>query len=346
MKATVISEFGKIMTIKDVPEPTPSDNGVVLRVMATGLCRSDWHAWMGHDSGVILPHIPGHEIAGIIEGKGKDVIRWNVGDRVTLPFVCGCGYCPQCTSGNHHVCIRQCQPGFTHWGSFAEYVAIEYADTNLVMLPDEMDFVTAASLGCRFTTSFRGIVDQAKVSAGQWVAIHGCGGVGLSAIMIANAVGANVIAIDIDKEKLNFSKKIGAVETINASITKNISDKVIDITKGGADISIDALGSQNTCYNSIENLRIRGKHIQIGLMLAEHSTPEIPMGKVIAKELEILGSHGMQAHRYPVMLKMIQRGKLNPQKLIGKTISLEDAPTELAEMNNFSGTGVTVIDKL
>ena len=185
-------------------------NGVVIEVKANGICRSDWHGWMGHDPDIHLPHVPGHELAGVIAAVGKNVRRWQVGDHVTLPFVCGCGTCPQCLSGNQQVCDHQFQPGFTHWGSFAQYVAIHYADDNLVRLPEEIDFVTAASLGCRFVTSFRGIVDQGRVSAGQWVAVHGCGGVGLSAIMIASAAGAQVLAVDIDDAKLEFARSIGA----------------------------------------------------------------------------------------------------------------------------------------
>jgi alcohol dehydrogenase len=345
MRAAVYTEFAEPLAIQNLPDPTPSGDGVVIRVKATGLCRSDWHGWMGHDPDIRLPHVPGHEIAGVVEAAGKDVVRWKVGDRVTLPFVCGCGNCPQCTTGNHQVCDRQFQPGFTHWGSFAEYVAIDYADVNLVRLPDEIHFVTAASLGCRFATSFRAIVDQGKVSGGQWVAVHGCGGVGLSAIMIANSLGANVIAIDISDDKLEFARSIGAVATVNTAKTEAVVDHVIDLTGGGAHVSVDALGSPVTCFNSVANLRKRGKHIQVGLMLADHRHPALPMDKVIANELAIFGSHGMQAHKYAALLAMIQAGKLFPEKLIGKTISLEESLDELANMDSFGGTGVTVIDR-
>jgi len=345
MKAAFYREFTKPLTIQNLPDPTPTERGVVIQVKATGLCLSDWHGWMGHDTDIKLPHVPGHELAGVISAIGKDVARWNVGDRVTLPFVCGCGTCPQCATGNHQICDHQFQPGFTHWGSFAEYVAIDYADVNLVLLPEEIDYVTAASLGCRFVTSFRAIVDQGKVSAGQWVTVHGCGGVGLSAIMIANALGANVVAIDITDEKLDFARSIGAVATVNATKTKNVVENIIDITKGGAHISIDALGSSVTCFNSVANLRKRGKHVQVGLMVADQSHPAVPMDKIIANELEIVGCHGMQAHRYPVLLAMIQTGKLFPEKLIGKTISLEESLDELANMDSFGGTGVTVINE-
>jgi alcohol dehydrogenase len=345
MKAVIYREFQELPAIENVPDPTPSDHGVVLRVKATGLCRSDWHGWMGHDPDITLPHVPGHEIAGIIEDVGKGVGRWKIGDRVTLPFVCGCGVCPQCLSGNHQVCDSQFQPGFTHWGSFAEFVAIHYADINLVRLPDKLDDVTAASLGCRFVTSFRAVVAQGKVSAGQWVAVHGCGGVGLSAIMIASALGARVVVVDIDDEKLELARSVGADALVNASQTKDVVEHIVDVTRGGAHVSIDALGSPVTCFNSIANLRKRGKHVQVGLMLADHSHPCVPMDKVIAHELEILGSHGIQAHAYPAVLAMIKSKKLCPEKLIGKTISLEESIEELVNMNKFAGTGVAVINK-
>ena len=345
MRAAVYEEFAKPLTVQNLADPTPQRNGVVIQVKANGLCRSDWHGWMGHDSDITLPHVPGHELAGVVVSVGKDVVKWKAGDRVTLPFVCGCGACPQCVSGNHQVCDRQFQPGFTHWGSFAEYVAINYADVNLVRLPDDLDYVTAASLGCRFATSFRAIVEQGRVSAGQWVAVHGCGGVGLSAIMIVNALGAKAVAVDITDEKLDFARSIGAVASVNAAAVKDVAESVRYITKGGAHVSIDALGSPATCFNSIANLRKRGKHVQVGLMLADHCHPAVPMDKIIANELEILGSHGMQAYKYRALMEMIQVGKLQPKKLIQKTISLDESLGELTNMDNFKSIGVTVIDK-
>lgn len=343
MKAVVYEAFSAPPQLKTVPDPTPEAHGVVVKVQATGVCRSDWHGWVGHDTDIVLPHVPGHELAGIVEAVGKDVTKWRVGDRVTVPFVGGCGACPECHSGNQQVCEKQFQPGFTHWGSFAEYVSIHKADLNLVALPETLDFATAASLGCRFVTSFRAVVDQGKTSAGQWVAVHGCGGVGLSAIMIANAVGANVIAIDISDDKLAMARAMGAVATVNATKVANVVEAVTDITQGGVHVSLDALGHPTTCFNSISNLRRRGKHIQVGLMLAENSTPAIPMAKVIAHELEILGSHGMQAHRYGAMLDMVQSGKLTPEKLIGKRINLEQSIDALMNMDKFEVSGVTVV---
>ncbi len=342
MKAVLYEKFREAPKVVTVSDPTPVPHGVVIKVEATGVCRSDWHGWMGHDSDIHLPHVPGHELAGIVEAVGKDVVNWKRGDRVTVPFISGCGSCPECHAGHQQVCLAQEQPGFTYWGSFAEYVMVHKADLNLVALPENMDFATAASLGCRFATSFRAVVDQGKVSAGQWVAVHGCGGVGLSAVMIANAVGANVIAIDIDDRKLALAKELGAVATINGA-TGDVPEAVIDLTRGGAHVSLDALGHPVTCFNSIQNLKPRGKHVQVGLMLGEHTTPQVPMAKVIGKELEILGSHGMQAHRYGVMLDMITSGKLDPSRLVGDRISLEDAPAALMNMDRFQSIGATVI---
>ncbi|ARV18005.1 Alcohol dehydrogenase [Curvibacter sp. AEP1-3] len=343
MQAVVYEAFSAPPRLQTVPDPTPEAHGVVVKVQATGVCRSDWHGWVGHDTDIVLPHVPGHELAGTVEAVGKDVTCWKVGDRVTVPFVGGCGSCPECHSGNQQVCEKQFQPGFTHWGSFAQYVSIHKADLNLVALPETLDFATAASLGCRFVTSFRAVVDQGKTSAGQWVAVHGCGGVGLSAIMIAHAVGANVVAIDISEDKLAMARAMGAVATVNATQVANVVEAVMEITQGGAHVSLDALGHPTTCFNSISNLRRRGKHIQVGLMLAENSTPAIPMAKVIAHELEILGSHGMQAHRYGAMLDMVRTGKLAPEKLVGKKINLQQSIDALMNMDKFEVAGVTVI---
>ncbi|MDQ0394569.1 zinc-dependent alcohol dehydrogenase family protein [Labrys monachus] len=343
MKAILFEQFRQTPSVRTVPDPQPSAEGVVVKVEATGLCRSDWHGWMGHDADIVLPHVPGHELAGTVAAVGGHVRRWRVGDRVTMPFVAGCGHCPECASGNHQVCENQFQPGFTAWGSFADYVAIDFADVNLVRLPEALDFVTAASLGCRFATSFRAVADLGRVAPGEWVAVHGCGGVGLSAVMIASAMGGNVIAIDLAEDKLAFAGSIGAVATIDASRTADVVAAVRDLTGGGAHVSIDALGHTTTCFNSIAGLRRRGRHVQIGLMLGDHARPPLPMDRVIAYELQILGSHGMQAFRYQAMLDMIQAGKLSPHRLVGKRIGLADAPAALMRMDSFDGIGISVI---
>lgn len=343
MKAAFYESFKGPVTITQLPDPTPAANEVIIQVKATGLCRSDWHGWQGHDSDIHLPHVPGHELAGVIAAVGNEVYKWKIGDRVTVPFCIGCGTCVQCTNGQQQICDNYYQPGFTGWGSFAEYVRIPHADDNLVRLPDSMDFITAAVLGCRFITAWRGVTAQGALKAGDFIAVHGCGGVGLSAIMIAAAAGAIPIAIDIDDEKLQFAKTIGAAFTVNARHTNNIAEEIQTITKGGAHVSVDALGSRETCSNSIRCLRKQGKHIQLGLMAGSESNPPLPMHEVIAKELHIIGSHGMQAHQYPTMMEWIVSGKMNPDKLLGKIITLEESCAALTDLNSFRNTGVTVI---
>jgi len=343
MRAIYYEKFKGPVSVRDLSDPSPPADGVVIRVMASGLCLSDWHGWMGHDADITLPHVPGHELAGVIEAVGSEVARWKPGDRVTLPFVCGCGTCPQCATGNHQVCDRQFQPGFTHWGSFAEYVAIHYADINLVRIPASVDFQAAAVLGCRFATSFRAVVDQGNLAEGQWLAVHGCGGVGLSAIMIGRALGARVIAVDINHEKLELARSIGAEYCLNAAEAADVTSAIRDISSGGSHVSVDALGSPETCFNSISSLRKRGKHVQVGLMPPEKRDTGVPIGQIVANELEILGSHGIQAHRYPAILKMISDGLIQPGKLVSRTVSLEQAARELVRLDRFNDTGITVI---
>ena len=223
-------------------------------------------------------------------------------------------------------------------------MAIPHADVNLVRLPDALDFVAAASLGCRFITSFRAVAVQGRAAPGEWVVVHGCGGVGLSAIMIAHAMGARVIGVDIKDETLAFAKSIGADYALNARSEEHLVEHIHTLTGGGAHVSLDALGSAQTCRNSVLSLRKRGRHVQVGLMVADYKDALIPMNLVIAKELELLGSHGMQAHAYPPMLDMIVSGRLDPRKLIRKTVTLEESIDELMAMGQFAQIGVSVID--
>lgn len=345
MRAAVFESFAGELAVRQVDSPEPHPDAAIIKVEACGLCRSDWHGWMGHDSDVRLPHVPGHELAGVVAEVGADVRLWKPGQRVTVPFCCGCGTCGQCISGHQQICDCYTQPGFTQWGAFAEYTEIRHADVNLVTLPDSIPFTTAASLGCRFATSFRGIVHQGRVTGTDVVAVHGCGGVGLSAVMIAAALGARVIAVDINDDTLALAKACGAADTINATRSSDVVEAICELSSGGAHVSMDALGSQTTCYNSIACLQKRGRHIQVGLTLGDDADPRIPMSLVIGKELEVVGSHGMQAFEYGSMLNMIHRGQLQPDRLLTQTITLEDACELLPQMGQFAGTGVTVIDR-
>ena len=342
MRAVVYSGYGMMPELTQVPDPSCPPDGVVIAVGASGVCRSDWHAWKGHDP-VALPHIGGHELAGVIAQTGPQVSRWRAGDRVTVPFACGCGRCEFCRAGDAQVCPRQTQPGFTGPGSFAELVAIHAADTNLVAVPGSVDFVAAACLGCRFATAFRAVTAHGRVSAGDWLAVHGCGGVGLSAVMIGAALGAQVVAVDVSAAALRRAEELGASFSVRADVD-DAAATVAEITGGGAHVSVDALGSAGTAGASVRGLRRRGRHVQVGLLLGG-PTP-LPMDVVVARELEIYGSHGMAARDYPAMMAMVADGRLRPGRLTGRVIGLAEAGRALAAMDEpllADAAGMTVI---
>jgi alcohol dehydrogenase len=338
VRALVFDSFGGPLEVREVPAPDPAPGGVVVRVAASGICRSDWHGWQGHDPDVVLPHVPGHELAGTVVAVGAGVTRWAPGDRVTVPFVNACGRCEQCAAGDHQVCARQTQPGFTHWGSLAEFVALDAADVNLVAVPDELDLATAAALGCRYATAFRAVVQIGRVRAGEWVAVHGCGGVGLSAVQIAAAAGARVVAVDVSAGALDLARALGAEHVLDGGT--HVPAAVADLTGGGAHLSLDALGAAVTCTNSVRSLRPRGRHVQVGLLPPAEGRPEVPMDLVIARELQLSGSHGMAAHAYPELLGLIAAGRLEPGRLVTRELALDDAGTALAEVGRRPGIAV------
>jgi len=338
----VLDRIGGTLAVREVPDPDPPSGGVVVQVLATGMCRSDWHAWAGHDE-IRLPHVPGHELAGIIAAVADGVSRWSVGDRVTVPFVQGCGRCSWCRSGNAQVCPEQQQPGFTQWGSFAEYVRLYAADANLVGIPDAVPFEAAAALGCRFATAYRALTGRARLTPGEWVTVVGAGGAGLSAVMIARAIGARVIAVDRNPGALAAASALGAEHVLTAD-GGDIPGSVHELTDGGSHVAIDAVGSEQTCADSILSLRRRGRHVQVGLLPPVSGQPRVPMARVIGWELDLLGSHGMAAADYPGMLALIERGDLLPQALIERVITLEEAAALLPTFDTASPAGMTMID--
>jgi alcohol dehydrogenase len=350
MRAVVMDRIGGALEVREVPDPAPPVGGVVVEVRATGLCRSDWHAWAGHDD-ITLPHVPGHELAGVVAAVGAGVSKWSAGDRVTVPFAQGCGRCEWCRSGNAQVCPHQKQPGFTHWGSFAEYVALFTADANLVALPPAVSFEAAASLGCRFATAYRALTGRARLAAGEWLTVVGAGGVGLSAVMIAKAIGARVIAVDRNVGALDVAKALGADHVIVSAATGpegvdgDVPARVHELTGGGSDVAVDAVGSEQTCADSILSLRRRGRHVQVGLLPpVEGRQPRVPMARAVGWELDLLGSHGMAAADYPGMLALIERDELRPHELIEQIVGLDDAAALLPTFDNATPAGLTIID--
>ncbi|TFV60233.1 alcohol dehydrogenase [Mycobacterium sp. PS03-16] len=343
MRAVVFEEFGGTVDVRTVADPVPPPGGVVVEVHATGLCRSDWHGWMGHDDGIALPHVPGHELVGRIVAVGEGVHKWQVGDRVTTPFVCGCGRCPWCRDGQAQVCPDQTQPGFTHWGSFAGMVALYAADTNLVAVPDWVDDAAAAGLGCRFATAYRALSARARVRAGEWVTVIGAGGVGLSAVHITVALGARVIVVDRAPGALELARSLGAEHTLLAD-GSDTAAHVHELTGGGSHVSVDAVGSPAALTDAIHSLRRQGRHVQIGLLPNVAGHPAVPMDRVIAWELDVLGSHGMSAPDYPAMLAMIEAGTLRPQEMVERIVGLAEGARLLPLVGTAAPVGVTLID--
>ena len=340
MRAVQYSAFGSVPAIVDVPDPDAPDDGVVVRVAATGVCRSDWHAWKGHDDSVRLPHVPGHEFAGVVASVGSAVERFAVGDRVTAPFVFACGACEECLDGATQVCTRQQQPGFTLPGSYAESVVVPHADVNLVALPDAVGFAEAAGLGCRFGTAYHALHARGRVTPGEWVVVFGCGGVGLSTVIVAVAAGASVVAVDVSPAALARAEALGAV---TVPMGDDAAEAVRSITGGGAHVSVDAFGSRATSVAAVASLRPRGRHVQVGLLLDDEAAPAIPMGRVIADELELLGSHGIAVAEYAAMLDDVVAGRLRPAESIGRTIGFDDLPDALVAMDRPATTaGMTV----
>lgn len=333
MRALVYDRVGERPSIREVAIPECPPDAALVRVEATGVCRSDWHAWRGHDP-VPLPIIPGHEFAGTVAEVGAEVSRFAPGDRVTAPFVNGCGHCEWCLRGDAQVCPEQTQPGFTRNGSFAQYVVVTAADTNLVALPDAVGTDAAAALGCRFATAFRALTVHGRVGPGDEVAVFGCGGVGLSAVLIATALGARVTAVDISDAALDRARDLGATQGIlSDGDAADLERAVLDATGGGAHVTVDALGSADTAASAVRSLRRRGTHVQVGLMLGAAALAPLPWDRVIAWELSVIGSHGMSARDYPAMLDLIVEGRLDPGALIGSVTDLEGAVDALVAMD-------------
>ena len=346
MRAIQFDTFSGPMVLADVAEPECPADGVILEVGACGVCRSDWHGWKGAVARIKPPHVPGHEFAGVIVETGPDCRRFRKGMRVTAPFILACGECPDCLGGDATVCAHQHVVGFSSWGAYAERVAVRRADFNLVALPEEMDFATAAGMGCRVTTAWRAVVDRAKLAPGEWMAVHGCGGVGLSAVMIGAALGAQVLAIDVNPGALAMAEEMGATHMLNAEGVNDVGAAVHEITGGGAQVSVEALGITATFENSLRGLAPLGRHVQIGMPSGSHATPTLPLYELIySRQLQIIGTRGLAASRFPALFAAVQAGRMDPRRLVTQRIALAEAPAAIAEMDGYGRVGVTVIDR-
>ena len=342
MRAAVLTRYRAPLEIADIAEPDCPEDGVVLSVLACGVCRSDWHSWTGSDPDVQLPHVPGHEYCGIVEETGPRVTRWKKGDRVIAPFILACGQCPACASGNQTTCPTQIIPGFTHPGAFAERIAVPRADHNLTALPGTMDPALAAALGCRVTTAWHGLTGRAGLQPGEWLAIFGTGGIGLSALLLGKALGARVVVVDVVEDKLAHAKAHGADAAINAA-AEDAPEAVRAVTGGGAHVAVEALGIEETAASALKSLRKLGRMVQIGMPAGKHVQMRLPMDAIYSGQLAIFGTRGMPAWRYPSLLSLIEAKQVDLTPLIARRVPLSDASTELAAFDNPAPPGVAVI---
>lgn len=328
--------------MSDVPDPECPYDGVVLQVLACGVCRSDWHAWTGTDPDISLPHIPGHEFCGVVVATGAGVSRWQVGDRVIAPFILACGHCGDCQGGHQTICASQIVPGFTCDGAFAELIAVPRADMNLTALPDGMDPALAASLGCRVTTAWHALTGRARLQAGEWLAVWGAGGVGVSAMLLGRALGARVVVVDVVEARLEFAQGLGADAAVNAMDGDAVA-RVCEITGGGAHLAIEALGIEETTRNALLCLRKMGRMVQVGMPAGAHAKMVLPVDAIYSGQLAVYGTRGMPARRFPGLLSLISAGHVDLTPLIARRVRLSDASKELTAFDGPAPPGVSVI---
>ena len=341
MIAAVVRKFNEELSLEQVPEPQCPDNGVVLEVLACGVCRSDYHGWTGNHPLVTHGSILGHEYCGTVVEAGAKA-RHKIGDRLIAPFILGCGTCPACQTGKSNTCGSQIVPGFSAPGAYATYVAVPF-DHNLVYLPSDMSPALAAGLGCRVTTAWHALTDRADLRAGEWVAIHGTGGIGLSAMLLAKMLGAQVVVVDVVDDKLQHALSLGADAAVNASKVDAVQ-AIIEVTGGGADVSIEALGSAETTNASVECLAVLGRHVHVG-MPGGDGTLNINMRAIYSKQLAFFGTRGMPSWKYSPLLDMIQKGIVDLSPMVDREISLSEASRELAMMSGATPPGTAVITK-
>lgn len=339
MRAAILRAYNEPLSIEDVPDPDCPPDGVVLKTIACGICRSDWHGWVGEHPRVKPGQIGGHEYCGEVVAAGPDA-QFAVGDKLVAPFILACGTCPQCRAGQQNTCVDQRLPGFIEPGAFAEYVAVP-RDHNLARLPESLSPTVAAGLGCRVTTSWHALTGRAALQGGEWLAVHGTGGIGLSAALLGKALGAYVVVVDVVQEKLDHALSLGIDAAVLAS--DDTAAQIREITGGGAHVSVEALGIPVTVNASLNCLRVLGRHVQVGMPVGHTARMEVDMSAVYQGNLALYGTRGMPGWRYPSLLGLITSGKVDMSPLIAREVALSDTSAELAAFNGPTPPGVAVI---
>ncbi|HEX6303097.1 MAG TPA: zinc-binding dehydrogenase [Anaerolineales bacterium] len=320
MKAAVFYGPDQPLKVEEVPDPTPGPEEVLVKVAGCGVCHTDLH-YIDHGVPTFKqpPLILGHETSGTIAGIGSSVGGWQEGDRVLLPAVYGCGQCAMCRTGRENVCERMVMFGNNVDGGYAEYILAPAKD--VLALPEEIPLVAGAIIADAVTTPFHAVVNRGRVRPGDRVVVFGCGGIGLNVVQIAAALGASVIAVDIIDEKLQWAQRLGAEKTLNSKEYERVDKEIRKLTGGGADIGFEAIGNPTTQAQTFASLRTGGRFVMVGYSAEKMS---LDAGRVMYREMEIIGSLGCRAVDYPRVLDLARLGKIKVEELVTATYPLDE----------------------
>jgi 6-hydroxycyclohex-1-ene-1-carbonyl-CoA dehydrogenase len=283
------------------------------------VCHTDLH-YIDHGTPTFKkpPMILGHEIAGVVAAVGERVTALAEHDRVLLPAVLSCGKCSWCRTGRENICENSIMIGNHINGGYAEYVAVPAKD--VFKLPADVPLVEGSVIADAITTPFHAVVRRGKVTAGDWVAVFGCGGVGLSLIQIAAAAGARVIAVDVRDTKLDLARKFGAVATLNATGNAKLDKDVRKISGGGVDVAFEAVGKSTAQETALNCLRAGGRLVLVGY---SPDTMSLNAGRVMFRELEVIGSLGCRPVDYPRAIELVRQGKIKLTEMVTHRFPLE-----------------------
>jgi len=339
MKAAVFYAAHEPFKIEDHPTPDPGAGEVLVKVAACGLCHTDLH-YTDHAVPTFKqpPLVLGHEVSGTIAKLGQGVASWEAGARVLVPAVYGCGTCSMCRTGRENICEQMVMFGNNVDGGYAEYMLAPAKD--IFALPEEIPLVEGAIIADAITTPYHAVVNRGRVTPGDQVVVFGCGGIGLNIVQVAAAVGANVIAVDLLDEKLAWAAKLGAQATINSSTVERVDKEVRTLTGGGADIGFEAIGNPTVQEQTFASLRTGGRFVVVGFA----SQPmTLNTGRVMYREMEIIGSLGCRAVDYPRVLDLARQGKIKVKEMVTDRFDLDAINTAFDHLRDGKGVRSVII---
>jgi propanol-preferring alcohol dehydrogenase len=320
MKAAVFHGSGKGLKIEDIPVPQIGDDQILVKVAACGVCHTDLH-YIEHGVPTFKkpPVVLGHEASGIVEKAGAEVTNVKVGQRVLIPAVLTCGKCLACRWGRENICFDMKMLGNHFDGAYAEYVAVPAKD--VLDLPESIPLQEASIIADAISTPYHAVKNRAKVQPGDTVVVFGCGGVGINAVQLAAAAGGYVIAVDVNERKLEWASEFGAAKTINATKVERVSKEVKKLTGGGADIAMEVIGNPRTVEEAFECVRVGGRLCVVGYT---NEACSIVPGKIMFKEIEVVGSLGCRPVDYVPLIRMVAQGKIDVRRQVTHRFRLDE----------------------